>query len=59
MNHASDPVAIIEGHQLDDDACCIVCGFDAAEWYWWRYSTDEGRALMTPIPFCITKSDGK
>lgn len=23
-------------HELDDDACCIHCGFDAAEEHWLR-----------------------
>ncbi len=32
------------GHVLDDDACCIHCGFDAAEHHHWRHSTYEGRA---------------
>ena len=31
-------------HEWDDDGCCIHCGFDGAEWHWWRHSTYEGRA---------------
>ena len=32
-------------HEYDDDGCCIHCGFDGAEWYWWKTSTYEGRAI--------------
>jgi len=32
-------------HEYDDDGCCIHCGFDGAEWHWWKTSTYEGRAL--------------
>ncbi len=31
-------------HEWDDDGCCLHCGFDGAEWHWWRFSTYEGRA---------------
>lgn len=31
-------------HKLDEDACCIHCGFDAAEHWHWRHNTYEGRA---------------
>lgn len=31
-------------HEWDDDGCCIQCGFDGAEWHWWKHSTYEGRA---------------
>lgn len=31
-------------HDFDDDACCIHCGFDGAEWHHWRHNTWEGRA---------------
>jgi len=39
-------------HELDDDGCCIYCGFDGAEWHWWRYHTYEGQAMQTPAPPC-------
>lgn len=31
-------------HEWDDDACCIHCGFDGAEWHWWRHHTYEGKS---------------
>ena len=31
-------------HEFDDDGCCIHCGFDGAEWHWWKHSTYEGKA---------------
>lgn len=31
-------------HEWDDCGCCLYCGFDGAEWYWWKHSTYEGRA---------------
>lgn len=41
-------------HVLDNDATCVCCGFDGAEWHHWRHSTHEGQALQTPQPLCIT-----
>ncbi len=32
------------GHMFDDDACCVDCGFDGAEWSHWRNYTYEGKA---------------
>ena len=32
-------------HEFDEDATCIHCGFDGAEWHWWKTNTYEGRAL--------------
>lgn len=37
-------------HELDDDACCIHCGFDGAEEYHLRVSTVHPHARM-PAPF--------
>jgi hypothetical protein len=34
----------VRQHEWDDDGCCTHCGFDGAEWNWWRFSTYEGRA---------------
>ena len=34
----------VRPHEWDDDGCCIHCGFDGAEWHWWKHSTYEGRA---------------
>ncbi len=31
-------------HDFDEDAVCRKCGFDGAEWHWWKHSTYEGRA---------------
>lgn len=35
---------VITAHEFDDDAVCIHCGFDGAEWHWWKNHTYEGRA---------------
>lgn len=32
------------GHEFDDDAVCIHCGFDGAEWHHWKHHTYEGKA---------------
>lgn len=32
-------------HEFDDEACCVHCGFDGAEHWWWAHDTYEGRAL--------------
>lgn len=32
------------GHNFDEDAVCADCGFDGAEWYWWKKHTYEGKA---------------
>lgn len=39
-------------HKFDDDGVCEMCGFDGAEWHWWRFSTYEGKAMQTPMPPC-------
>lgn len=39
-------------HEFDDDAFCIKCGFDGAEWYWWKHSTYEWRASDAKMPTC-------
>jgi len=31
-------------HDFDEDGCCIHCGFDGAEWHWWKHSTYEGQS---------------
>jgi hypothetical protein len=31
-------------HEFDDDAVCIHCGFDGAEWHHWKHNTWEGKA---------------
>lgn len=40
------------GHEWDDDGCCVHCGFDGAEYWWWRRDTYEGRAMATEMPKC-------
>ena len=40
------------GHEFDEDACCIHCGFDGAEWYWWRHNTYEGKDSEESQPDC-------
>lgn len=39
-------------HEWDDDACCIICGFDEAEWWHWKHNTYEGRASIIKQPPC-------
>lgn len=31
-------------HEWDDDGCCVYCGFDGAEHWWWAHDTYEGRS---------------
>lgn len=31
-------------HISDDDSCCIICGFDMAEYSHWLHNTYEGQA---------------
>ena len=38
-------------HHYDTDCVCHLCGFDGAEWAWWKH-TDEGKAspeIRAPI----------
>ncbi len=44
--------ATIGAHDFDEDCCCVVCGFDAAEWYWWKNNTYEGRSVDAKMPRC-------
>lgn len=39
-------------HVWDDDACCIKCGFDGAEWAHWKRNTHEGKASDAKQPLC-------
>jgi len=39
-------------HDFDDDGCCTKCGFDGAEWHWWKHDTYEGRASDLTMPKC-------
>jgi len=31
-------------HAYDIDCTCVVCGFDGAEFHWWKHHTYEGKA---------------
>lgn len=44
-------------HDFDDDACCIHCGFDGAEWHHWRHNTYEGLATRDTQPPCSEYSE--
>lgn len=39
-------------HEWDDDACCVHCGFDGAEWWHGKHRTYEGRASNETMPLC-------
>ena len=39
-------------HQFDDDAVCVHCGFDGAEWWHWKRNTYEGKASEATQPLC-------
>jgi hypothetical protein len=39
-------------HSWDDEAICIHCGFDGAEWHHWKHHTYEGKASNARIPSC-------
>lgn len=39
-------------HTFDSDGICTRCGFDGAEWHWWRHDTYEGRASGAQMPPC-------
>lgn len=40
------------GHYFDEDAVCMDCGFDGAEWHHWKHHTYEGRASNCKPPLC-------
>lgn len=45
----------VQQHEYDDDAVCIHCGFDGAEWAWWK-TTYEGKAHPEKqMPQCIER----
>lgn len=37
-------------HALDEDSCCIRCGFDAAEW--WHLEKQKPKESREPQPQC-------
>jgi hypothetical protein len=40
------------GHNFDEDAVCLDCGFDGAEWAHWKHHTWEGKASDAKRPQC-------
>ena len=49
----------VRHHEWDDDGCCVHCGFDGAEWHWWKHSTYEGRAQPEARqPLCKERRNG-
>lgn len=44
----------ILAHDFDDDGVCTKCGFDGAEWHYWKTQTYEGRASDLKSPPCKT-----
>jgi hypothetical protein len=41
---------VTQQHELDEDACCIRCGFDAAEW--WHLERQKPEGERDPQPEC-------
>jgi hypothetical protein len=39
-------------HDFDEDAVCVHCGFDGAEWWHWKHQTYEGKASDAKQPSC-------
>ena len=39
-------------HECDEDAVCVHCGFDGAEWWHWKHNTYEGKASDEKSPPC-------
>lgn len=54
--HLQEPVK--PRHEFDDDAVCIHCGFDGAEWHHWKHWTHEGKAHPEAKPPLCTRSRG-
>ena len=46
MNSLDDP------HVWDEDGVCEKCGFDGAEWHYWKHHTYEGKASDIKMPVC-------
>lgn len=47
LKHKADAM-----HDYDEDAVCMKCGFDGAEWHHWKHNTYEGRASNAKQPLC-------
>ncbi len=39
-------------HHFDEGCVCSRCGFDGAEWHWWKHNTYEGRDSDAKEPEC-------
>lgn len=47
-------------HIYDEDGTCLICGFDGAEFHWWKHHTYEGKASQNvKEPDCISISYAK
>jgi hypothetical protein len=42
----------VQVHEFDDDACCVHCGFDGAEWSWLKR---QGQVSEDQRPLCIPR----
>ncbi len=49
MEKPNEPVRL---HVFDQEAVCVKCGFDGAEWHSWKTLTEEGRASVERQPPC-------
>lgn len=47
-----DEKVIEQPHQFDGEAICLRCGFDGAEWSYWKNFTHEGQASDARQPTC-------
>ncbi len=46
----------VNQHIYDEDGTCVICGFDGAEFHWWKNSTYEGKASPeVKAPICKDK----
>jgi hypothetical protein len=44
---------LTEQHDLDEDACCVICGFDAAEW--WHLERHKPKEERERQPECTAE----
>lgn len=51
-----DEAVPIPQHELDEDACCTKCSFDAAEW--WHLEKQKPRESRDPQPPCSAQQRG-
>jgi hypothetical protein len=56
MPAVTENQTMLRRHEWDDDACCIHCGFDGAEWSHLKHNTWQGRAEPeAKPPLCIER----